>query len=105
MAVTTTVRRTAALSALRQKGINLPSVVTDRSWRQHDPDPTVVSQLNPDQFGKRVVIRSHDVVGTVYGTLLESAPHDSMPDFTVIHLFQQTPYLLRNDTEVIVLDF
>lgn len=102
---TTTVRRTAALSALRQKGISLHSISSARTWREDDPSPTTVDLLSPDQFGKRVVIRSQQVAGTIYGTLLESSPHETMIDFTVIHLYQQTPYLLRNDTEAIVLDF
>lgn len=81
-------------------GIPIPR----RTWRKEDPPATTVGELSPDDFGCRVVIRSGEFLGTVYGTLLGVRPHANMRHFTTIQLYGKKELTFRNDWEVIVLD-
>lgn len=75
-----------------------------RPFRQTDPDPKLIDELGPEDFGKRIVIRSGDFLGTIYGTLLGVHAHRNLVAFTTIQLWQKKELTLRNDTEVVVLD-
>lgn len=76
-----------------------------RTFRESDPEPKTIGDLTPDDFGKRLVIRSRDFLGTVYGSLLGIKAHGSLVNFTTISLWQKKELTFRNDTEVVVLDF
>lgn len=76
-----------------------------RRWRDDDPEPTNIGLLSPEDLGKRIVIRSGDFLGTVYGTLLGVTPHPNLLHFTSVQLYGKKELTFRSDTEVIVLDF
>lgn len=95
------VRRSAAITEkLRQKGF----IPTPRNWRKEDPPSTTVAELGPDDFGNRVVIRSGEFLGTVYGTLLDVQAHPSLVHFTSVQLYGKKLLTFRDDTEVIVVN-
>lgn len=75
-----------------------------RAFRETDPPAKTVSELAPDDIGHRVVIRSGDFLGTVYGTLLAVHPHDSLTRFTCVQLYAKKLLTFRDDMEVVVLD-
>lgn len=74
-------------------------------WRRSDPPPITVGDLTPDEVGKRVVIRSGDFLGTVYGTIIGVNPHRNLVKFTTIQLYGKKELTFRNDTEALVVDF
>lgn len=96
-------RRSSTLLAQRLSQPNVLTIPAQRHWRADDPDPTTIGELTPDQFGKRIVIRSGDFLGTVYGTLLGVAPH-VLVHFTTVQLYAKKELTFRNDMEVLVLD-
>lgn len=75
---------------------------TTRRWRADDPPAKTIGTLGSDDIGKRVVIRSGNFIGTVYGTLLEVREH-VMVHFTTVILAGRKPLTLRNDIETLVL--
>lgn len=75
-----------------------------RSFRATDPPATTVGGLTPDDVGCRVVIRSGDFLGTVYGTLLDVHPHENLVRFTCVQLYGKKLLTFRNDMEAVVLD-
>lgn len=77
---------------------------TTRQWRIDDPEPETVGSLTPDQIGARIVIRSRDFLGTVYGTLIGVHPHPGFMHFTTVQLWKKKELTFRNDTEVLVLN-
>lgn len=77
---------------------------TPRVWRIEDPEPTTVGELTPEQIGARIVIRSRDFLGTVYGTLLGVQAHPGFTHFTTVQLWKKKELTFRNDTEVLVLN-
>lgn len=98
---TITVRRSAAIRHLLSRNGFIP---TQRNWRKHDPPDTTVGQLGPDDFHKRVVIRSGEFLGTVYGTLLDVQPHPNLVHFTTVQLYGKKLLTFRDDMEAIVVD-
>jgi hypothetical protein len=78
--------------------------IPTQRWRETDPAPTTLGELTPDDYYKRVVLRTKDFIGTVYGTLLHTAPHTGFQNFTTIQLWNKRELTLRNDTECLVLD-
>lgn len=80
------------------------TTTVSRNWRVDDPEPTTVGELGPDEIGARIVIRSRDFLGTVYGTLLGVEAHSGFVNFTTVHMWKKKELTFRNDTEVIVLD-
>lgn len=81
-----------------------PIPVPRRTWRADDPPSKTVADLAPEDFGKRVVIRSGDFLGTVYGTLLGVNPHLSLTAFTTVQLYGKKELTFRNDMEALVVD-
>lgn len=79
--------------------------VPRRPFRDSDPEPKTVGELGPDDIGKRIVIRSGDFLGTVYGTLLGVHPHARLVNFTAVQLIHKRELTFRNDTDAVVLDF
>lgn len=75
-----------------------------RVWREDDPPAKTVGDLAPGDFGKRVVIRSGDFLGTVYGTLLTVNPHTSLRAFTTVQLYGKKELTFRNDMEALVVN-
>lgn len=75
-----------------------------RKFRETDPQAKKIADLSPDDFGKRIVIRSGDFLGTVYGTILSVHAHRNLVHFTTVQLWQKKELTFRNDTEVVVLD-
>lgn len=84
--------------------MNRRSSATPHQWRQDDPPATIVADLKPEDFGARVVIRSGDFLGTVYGTLLGVSPHPTLVAFTCVQLYGKKLLTFRNDLEAIVVD-
>lgn len=82
-----------------------PFPVRRKSFRIDDPESVKVSDLGPDDVGKRIVIRSKEFVGTVYGTLIGVHPHGNLVHFTTVQLFGKKELTFRNDTEAVILDF
>lgn len=84
----------------------VPGIPVPRQpWRITDPPPITVAELSPDEVGKRIVIRSGDFLGTVYGTLVGVNPHRNLVAFTTIQLHGKRELTFRNDTEALVVDF
>lgn len=92
---------TARHDLTHKSGIPTPR----QPWRQSDPPPTQIGKLTPEDVGKRIVIRSGDFLGTVYGTLLAVYPHKSLVHFTCVQLYGKKELTFRNDTETLVVDF
>jgi hypothetical protein len=103
MGVPMSVRRTVALAALKDRGISIP-IQRNRRWRENDPPEKTIADLTPEDFGRRVVIRSGDFLGTVCGTLLLVHPHPTLVAFTCVQLYGKKLLTFRNDMEVIVVD-
>lgn len=102
---TITVSRSAAMSEMLNRRSDLIPLPRRRNWRETDPPSTTVDQLSPDDFGKRVVIRSGNFLGTVYGTLLDVHPHPTLSSrFTCVMLYGKRLLTFRNNMEVVVLD-
>lgn len=100
----TSAQKYAGLSSFTET--HSPGVPRPRkSFRASDPDPKVVMELTPDDVGKRIVIRSGDFLGSIYGTLLGVNAHKSLVHFTSIQLYGKKELTFRDDTEVLVLDF
>lgn len=101
-------RSTSALLAIAvlERDFSGPSPipVPRRTWRTDDPPAKTVADLVPEDFGKRVVIRSGDFLGTVYGTLLGVYPHPSLVAFTTVQLYGKKELTFRNDMETLVVD-
>lgn len=76
-----------------------------RQWREDDPPETTVGELGPDDLYRRVVIRSKDFLGTIYGTLVGVHAHPHLVHFTCIQIHGKKELTLRDDVEAIVLDF
>lgn len=81
-----------------------PIPVQRRPFRADDPPPKEIGELGPADLGKRVVIRSRDFLGTIYGTLLGVHAHGSLVHFTTVQLWQKRELTFRDDTEIVVLD-
>jgi hypothetical protein len=81
-----------------------PIPVPRKTWRVDDPPAKTVADLVPEDIGKRIVIRSGDFLGTVYGTLLGICPHPSLVAFTGVQLYGKKELTFRNDMEALVLD-
>lgn len=81
-----------------------PIPVPRRTWRVDDPPAKTVADLGPEDFGKRVVIRSGDFLGTVYGTLLWTERHAALVHFTTVQLYGKKELTFRNDMETLVID-
>lgn len=73
-------------------------------WRKEDPPATTVGELSPEDLGGRIVIRTGDFIGTVYGTLLAAFPHPTLVHFSCVQVQGKKLLTLRNDTEAIVVD-
>lgn len=61
-----------------------------------------VDDLSPDQFGKRVVIRSAN--GSVCGVLLYTHPHPSLIHFTCVKLVGKIVLTFRSDLDTVVVE-
>jgi hypothetical protein len=95
---TITVRRSEHFSALlSQRGM------VRGGWRHDDPPATTVGKLNPDCFGRRIVIRSGDFLGTLCGILVGASAHPSLSGFSNVLLHGQRKITLRDDTEALLL--
>lgn len=104
--ITSAQKYTAQSSFTARHDLTTGSIPTQRKpFRLTDPDPTEIGKLGPDTIGKRIVIRSRDFLGTVYGTLVGVNPHGNLVHFTSIQLMNKKELTFRNDTEVVVLDF
>lgn len=75
-----------------------------RAFRETDPPSKTIGELTPEDYNKRLVIRSGDFLGTVYGTLLSAAAHPNLRQFTIVQLWQKKELTFRNDMEALVLD-
>lgn len=95
---TITVSRQEAMAELMRRKL----VSKQPGWRETDPPATTVGELSPDDVGKRVVIRSGDFLGTVYGTLLAVSPHSNLVSFTCVQLYGKKALTFRNDLEALV---
>jgi hypothetical protein len=78
--------------------------VQRNKFRANDPAPTTISKLSSGDYGRRVVIRTGEFLGTVCGVLLEAHPHSSLRQFICVQLREKKELTLRGDMEVIVLD-
>lgn len=97
-----TVRRAEAIAAHRRR--ERVTHIPTEAWRQGDPPATMVGELSPNDLGGRVVIRTGDFLGTVYGTLIGIEPHPSLVAFSCVQLQGKRLLTLRNDLETIVVD-
>lgn len=106
----TTLRITSAQKYVAQSSFtertdcSTPIPTPRRAFRETDPPAKTIGDLAPEDYNKRVVIRSGDFLGTVYGTLLSAKAHPSLRQFTIVQLWQKKELTFRNDMETLVLD-
>jgi hypothetical protein len=102
---TVTVNRAAAVVAARRVRRNGRATWPLLSrWRRDDPPSVGLAQLTPDDFGKRVIIRSEHELGTVFGTLWSVSPHPTLSGYLRVQLHNSRPLVLRADLEAVVVD-
>lgn len=98
--VTVPRRQTARAMMLAHAMKTAPRVTM---YRQED-SPRRVGDLGPDDFFKRVVIRSKDLAGTIYGTLLDAHSHPTVLGHTLIQMHGKKELILPDDMEAVVLE-
>lgn len=74
-------------------------------WRFDDPPAKTVGELGPEDLRHRVVIRTKEFMGTIYGTLVGVHTHPALVHFTCVQVHGKKELVIRDDTEVVVLDF
>lgn len=92
--------RRAGLSAMICQRTGSP----ERRWRADDPPHITVAELAPEHYGKRVVIRAKDFLGSITGVLVSTRRHPVLTRFTIVSLQGHKALTLRGDLETIVVD-